>query len=572
MQPRQTQAAPGEVGDPDPHPDVESGMRVGVRWVALALGAIGVGAIGFFDLGPALAFNDDWMYAWEVRHFNLRHLQLYPDASAFALPQVVWAWVVTLGHADQRLLRLATLPFVLLAMYALHHLARRMGAGRTWSALAALTPLAFPVFAMDATSFMSDVPYTALLLTASLAAVRWGEGAGKRWIALCVAMATLSVLQRQTGVMIPVAMTVAFWWRSRDIRAWPRADIVGLTVLWVGCLGAVALPTLAGVSSAAQDSRLASVLHFQPLFLLADLVLLPGMLGFGLILFLPGLLLGSVRGKGVGRYAPALILVVALTEGWLLFKLGGIFPGNLFTPIGFAPEGSFEERALLFAAPLYLALEAMAIATVLLFIWRWRQWWSGSANCSGATLLLLAATQFLPFGFNPYEALDRYYIPVVLLLVPLAARAASQSSRTALAGGLALALAAMGVGLYMVGEQDYQAWQVARNQAACLAYQYAPPMQVNAYYEANAVYGEIPYYEKTGKIFGPLASVGNSVFTLNGPKDPLIQLVFARPGDPRPGYAYSSLASGKVVLVVRSGSGIVIHVPDGTPSCPQASR
>ena len=568
MQPKQTRAASGEVANPGPKVLIETGAYARVRHAAWALGAVAIGVVCFFDFGPPLAFNDDWAFAWEVRHFSLVHPQMYPGVSAFALPQIVWVWMMTLGHGDQRLLRLSIIPFVLLAMYALYQLARRVGADRAWSALAALAPLAFPVFATDATSFMSDVPYAALLLATALAAIRWGEGAGRRWIVLCVILAILSVLQRQVGVMIPVAVTAAFWWRSRDVRTWSRADVWGLVLLWAGCLGAIAIPTLTGLSSVAQNSRLASTLSFQPLFFLVDLVLLPGVLGFGLILFLPGLLLGTGTKGAVGRGAPIWILLVALVEGWLFAKLGGIFPGNLFTPIGFSPEGSLQGRPLLFASTLSLGLEAMAIATMLLFIWRWRGWWPSSANRSPATLLLLAATQFLPLGFVPYEALDRYYIPMVLMLVPLAARVASQSTRPVLAGGLALALAAMGVGIYVVGEQDYQAWQVARNQAACLAYQYAPPTEVNAYYEANAVYGEIPYYEKTGKILGGLVSVGNSAFSLNGPKDPLIQLVFARPNDPRPGYNYSSLTSGKVVLVARSGSGIVIQVPAKAPNCP----
>ena len=531
-----------------------------------------------FDLGPPLAFNDDWTFAWNVQHLNLFHIHLYPAGSALALPQIVWAWALTFGYADQRLLRLSIIPFVLLAMYALHQLARALGADRTWSAIAAIAPLVSPVFAADATTFMTDIPYVALLLVAALGAVRWPEG--RKWILLCVVFATLATLQRQVGVMIPLAVTGALLLRKRHLLN--NRDKIGIILLWAFCLAAVAVPTLTGITPPTQGQRLASILAPRPLIALADLFFLPGAVGLSLVLFLPGLAFSLTRSGPprlgqlmaaripIARVSIVRLLLVVLAFGELLALLHlSVFPGNVFTQRGFTAT-QLPDKLPLFAFPVYLCIEVAAMVSILLLALHWRSWRPSTAGWHGTLLLLLVITQLLPLILVPYVAFDRYYLPAALLLVPLVARVASQAARPVLAAWLALLLAVAGGAVYVVGEQDYFAWQVARNQAACLAYQYAPPTGVNAGYEANAVYVEVPYYERTGQILGGLwTKPGDPNFSLNGPANPIIKLELVGPNDPRPGYTYTSMGSGKVILLPRADAGFTIQVPPGAaPACP----
>jgi len=93
--------------------------------------------------------------------------------------------------------------------------------------------------------------------------------------------------------------------------------------------------------------------------------------------------------------------------------------------------------------------------------------------------------------------------------------------------------------MYGVGEQDYLAWQAARDQAARRAYQSTPRDQVQAGFEANGVYVELPRYERTGQA---------DLFAILGPSHPTVTLRFAGPSDPRSGVPYGSLAPGKIVL------------------------
>lgn len=512
---------------------------------AWIIGGIGLLCIVAFDLGPPLAFNDDWVMAWGVRHFDPSHLQLYPASSAIALVQTVFAWVVTLGHADQRLLRLTEVAFIGLTMVSTHRLARRLGANAAWSSMAAVSPLAFPVFTADATTFMTDVPYVGLLMVAALGAFRWHEG--RRWIALCVAFSVLATLQRQTGIMVAPAVTlVLLLFRKEGIA---RRDWIGLAALWIGCFAAIVLPAVTGITPPTQANRLHAAAAPDPIYVLTSFMFLPGLIGLGLLPFLPGLALSGEPRQAVdrGRLVVFAVLVVEL----LIFAVNSfdVFPGNVFQPRGFNLTGLMPYlKPQVFPAPVFLLIEIGSVATIAFMILRWHSFTLQQVGPGGACLLLISGFQFLPLTLVHYVAYDRYYLPVVAMLVPFAARAASRTSNLLLSGRISLALIAAMVVVYVAGEQDFQAWEVARDETARLAYQQASPYQVNAGYEANAVYGELPWYERTGALIGGTGVPGAYDFSADGPRDPKLVLQFAPADDPAEGYTWSSLAPGKVVI------------------------
>jgi hypothetical protein len=107
-----------------------------------------------------------------------------------------------------------------------------------------------------------------------------------------------------------------------------------------------------------------------------------------------------------------------------------------------------------------------------------------------------------------------------------------------------------GLVYYGVGEQDYMAWHAAADQAARRAYGLAPPGQVNAGYESNATYFEIPLYDATGTEIPPLGPglQGLLLPSIGGPPQPRLRLLFAAPGDARSGVDYRSAASGRIVI------------------------
>jgi hypothetical protein len=157
----------------------------------------------------------------------------------------------------------------------------------------------------------------------------------------------------------------------------------------------------------------------------------------------------------------------------------------------------------------------------------------------GTFLLVISASQFLPLLVVHSFIFDRYFLPITAPLLPVVALMASSASRQSVAQTWAALALACGLAFYVVGEQDYLAWQGARDQAARLAYQRVPARQVMAGFETNGVYVSLPDYERTGHF---------DLFAVTGPAHPTITLMFASPSDPRPGITYWSIAPGRIIL------------------------
>jgi hypothetical protein len=512
----------------------------------LTLAAAGLAALVIFDLSPPLAFNDDWMYSWSVRQLVAGHgLHSFPESTALALVQVIWGAAFSLGHADQRLLRLSVVPLVLLTGWCSYRLARRLGADRFWSSVAGATLLAMPLFMANATSFMSDNFYVGLLMAIALTSVAWIRGGRWRW--LCVTLVVLAPLQRQVGIALVPAVTLGLLLWKRP--TWQRSDSLALAAIWT-------LPAAALLAAG-------RLVVGQPLYAGAPplgfnvehaVFPLPAMLGLALIPFLAAL---AFRPAAPGReswwsVASAGLGVVGVI-GCLadLSQFGMTFPGNVLSPLGFTAilPGS---KPPIFPGPVFRALEIAAVTSfVALFILR-RRWWTPRALGGDALLLvLLSAFQFLPLMAVEWFVYDRYFLPVIAPLIPVIAAVAARAHHQGAARTWAAAAIAAGLTLYVVGEQDYLAWQSARDRAALLAYQTASPDQVQAGFEANAVYVELPRYERTGRA---------DLFAVLGPAHPDITLVFAPAADPRrgvslrPGVSYSSLAPGRIELAPPSAN------------------
>ena len=511
------------------------GVRISPDVVAVgSVAAAALIALVAFDLSTPLALNDDWMYAWSVKQLVAGHgLQVFPESTALALPQVLWGALFSLGHPDPRLLRLSLVPVMALTAWISYALARRLGANPFWAAVAGTALLAMPLFMGNATTFMTDNVFTGMVMAVALTAVTWAGEGRLRW--LCVALLVVLPLERQVGLAVIPAVTAALAIRRR--HSWVRADTAALVASWVIPVAAL----LAAGRLLIQQPLYAPTDLFQ---LHVDHALFPlaAMLGLGLIPFGAAL---ALRPRTPGRENPWSVGFAALgvlgAIGCLvdLARFGMIFPGNVFSPLGFTAilPGA---KPPIFPGPIFQALEIAATVTFVMLLIVRRRWWTPSMlPRDGGLLLLISASQFLPLLAVQVFIYDRYYLPVIAPLVPLIAAAAASALRQPVARGWAALALAGGLAMYVAGEHDYLAWQVARDQAARLAYQSVAPDLVQAGFEANAVYVELPRYERTGRA---------DLFAILGPSRPLITLRFASPSDPRPGVSYASLAPGRIVL------------------------
>lgn len=533
---------PGAPARPD-DPGRRPGGRNLFAWFVL-LGLAALVLLVHFDLGPPIASTDDWVYRWMAEGFARgRGLHLFPEQSATGLVGVLIGAVVAGSQADIRILRLTAVPFVVLVGWSLYRLCSRMGASVTWALVGALVAGTAPTFLGVATSFMTEAFYIGLLLGAAVFSLDWIIDG--RNIGAATVLTTLAVLERQNAIGITIALTlVLFVARARPLR---RGDVVGLALLWLTSAAALGGPLAAGLTSPMMALRARQGLSGTEV--LATVAYLPGQLGFLLMpLLFP--VASRVRDQGTPlrrAVIPALLISAAAAAALLVAGGAGWLPGNGINFGGLNPVTLRGPKPALFGL-VFPVLTAGAFVSWIVLAAHHQPWTRGLREPRKQFLALLAATQLLGV-IGTGATHDRYYLTVVFPLVPVFIGALStQPMRRADAAWVSVGLVAW-LAIYAVGQQDYQAWQLARDEAARRAFRESSPLGVDAGYEANAVYGEIPLYESSGRLLAPLtAPSGVGLPTIAGPPHPTFRLRFGAPGSGGDGVSYWSLAPGRVVI------------------------
>lgn len=166
-------------------------------------------AVVAFAIGASrdVPVMDDWTYAWSVERL-LHHgrLEVLDWSAVYPVGPAVWgtAWSMALGFSFATL-RFSTLFLALGASWALYLILRELDAPRHVALLGAASVAANPVFLLLASSFMTDVPFVTFTLLALLCyvrAVRRDDPAQLWWGGM---WACLSCLDRQVGVVTPIA-------------------------------------------------------------------------------------------------------------------------------------------------------------------------------------------------------------------------------------------------------------------------------------------------------------------------------------------------------------------------------
>ena len=185
---------------------------------------------------------DDWTYAWTVerlvrdgRFAVLDWSAVYPLGAA--LWGSAWSWVFGFSFVT---LRLSTLALALVACGALYFILRELDAPPALSLLGALSVAANPVFLLLSSSFMTDVPFVAFTLLSLLCYVRAMRRGEARWLWWGGAWACASCLERQIGILAPIAALPLLAARPPRI---PRSTVaVAIGVSWAVMLaGLIAL-------------------------------------------------------------------------------------------------------------------------------------------------------------------------------------------------------------------------------------------------------------------------------------------------------------------------------------------
>jgi len=510
-----------------------------IPWV---VGGVALALVVYFDLQAKMPLLDEFARRWTLERLASGHgLVLWGRNPG--LVQLAVAAPLALAHVPSDLWRLTLLPFLAVAAFYTWRIASLFGADRFWASVAATTLICAPSLLSLTTGFMNEPALLGLMMAAIWYSLCWiREG---RRIGFCVILIGLATLQRQQGATLAAVTVfgVALSWRQRPRT---RSDLLGLVTVATAVVAALAIPYLfrPGPTPGPIDS---TAPIGSPLFVYGSGAIfttfeVPVMLALLTLPFAVAILKRPPTDVNKRTWwGPPLValLFAALFTDAFSAASGTILPNGYLNSWGLGVL-TLPGNPQFFPAWFLLLLNLTIVIWALIILgWR-RQMWSPRALGFPAWLLLLFAAGQLVAVFSVTQIYDRYYFPVVAPVIPLLASIASRAPvRRLTSHTWAIAILVIGVAIYAAGEQNYMAWQVARDKTAQLAYQTYPAYEVNAGFEETAQHVWIPLLENPGR---------------NLPRDlsrhPRAVLLVAAANDPRPGYRYSSLVPGKIVLQV----------------------
>jgi len=510
-----------------------------MTWAVLAIMAIAVALMIFYDLQSDEPLVDEYARQWTLRRLAAGHgLQLWGTNAS--LVSILAAAPLTMLHMAPRFWRLPQLLFFALLPVYTYRLARRFGADRFWAMVAAAAITASPLTLGVTTGMMTETAYLGLLMAGAWYLLEWDRGTRSRMTFL--ALAFLATLQRDQGVGLVVVLVLAGLWRYRATL--PRMPPWG-QVAWVAGVGAVSWVALKlpGLFRGVAHGGFAPVHTRGAPMVIFSTSELPILIGFMLVPLAVALWSKFPAESSRTSRMDLLPFGVAVSglaaaAGLYLVTQGQIFPGLWIGPWGIGPPQLFDIKPDFWPKPAFVALEVVTCGTfVVLFGRRRRAWGVPTLGNERALMVVLALVQILPL-FAYTVVFDRYYLPIAAPLAPLAASLVTGSSlRSTKAQAWALTSLALLVGYYAVAEQDYLSWHVARAEAARIAYQTYRPWDVFGGFEMDTQHVFVPATDDpTGTLPDKLASCPHAF------------LAWASPGDPGPGATYQSLSPGRIVV------------------------
>jgi putative effector of murein hydrolase LrgA (UPF0299 family) len=474
--------------------------------------------------------NDDWSYSKAVENLVVHGRLAFTDFTSMTLvAQVLWGALFSLPFGFSFLaLRVSTVVLGAVGVAAAYALLRELDVGRPLSLLGAAVIGLNPLYFSLSLSFMTDVPFTVTALLSILFLTRSFRTGASLDVIAGFAFATIVVLVRQPGIVVPIAYAIAFfvkWGPTR--KTLTRAIIPAAAVLSVVLLYPVVVKATVGLpanfigahglvdgirTSAAHDALSVPRAILDRLWVQLIYV---GLFVFPLAPPAATAFWRRLQARPGRRQLIALSALLAVI-GAILVGRGELMPlsGNVLFDFGLGPLllrdtyllglTHFPTAPQAFWAAV-TAVAALGAATIVACLWEARRTvFAARLKDPGRrdvrlTFVVLvglvyAAGVAVSTVSPQYSFFDRY---VVFLLVPavvVVARAAPVPDRL---GNWPLAAAIVLVCIYGVFSvtqtHDYLAWNRARWQAlGDLTRQGIPPVKIDGGFEFNAWYGYDP--------------------------------------------------------------------------------
>lgn len=453
------------------------------------------GLVAFFAVAAAVTgagrdvpVIDDWTYAWSVEQL-LEHgrLAVLDWSSVYPVGPAAWgaAWSLIFGFSFGTL-RVSTLALAAVGCGALYFLLRELEASPRVALFGALTVAANPAFLLLASSFMTDVPFVALTLLALVGYTRAIRRDAPHLLWWAGLWAGLSCLDRQIGVMTPVA-ALPLLLRPHG-RLTRTAVALPLAATWLAMLaGSWAIESV--MPRTGEMELLTDRLRYW--FMLS-----PGTyLTYNLYVFVPiafyalPALVAMAAGRGLWRgrtLLPVIAVLAAVMAGvagefpaplrdrntWTLREIGGA--RHLLSGDWPWPPRPWVDVALRAAGLVALALAVLAVARHIAGSWR-------TVTARTPVLVYLAAYIALINILWFYN--DRYALVLLPLLVVVALSGDGEERRPP---RLAWVLTAVFAVIACLGVRDTLRFnQAVRDTWQSLVDSGVPPADIDAGYAWN---------------------------------------------------------------------------------------
>ena len=156
-------------------------------------------------------FIDDWAYAWSVEHLlQTGALEMLDWSVSLSVAHVLWGALFCAPFGISfTALRLSTWVLSLLGLLGVYALLRELGASRRDTLLGVALVGFYPVYFILSFSFMTDVPFVAMVIWFFAALVRSVRRDSAGALAAAVLFACLAVAIRPVGVFLAGVLVLA---------------------------------------------------------------------------------------------------------------------------------------------------------------------------------------------------------------------------------------------------------------------------------------------------------------------------------------------------------------------------
>jgi hypothetical protein len=372
-------------------------------------------------------FIDDWTYAWSVEHLlRTGELKILDWSVSLNVAQVFWGalFCAPFGFSFTAL-RLSTWVASLLALVGLYTLLRELGANRRDTLTGVALVYFYPVYFILSFSFMTDIPFVAMVIWFFAALIRAIKRDSPRALAAALLFACLAVSIRPVGVFLSGVLLLAP--RLSSTGSNPRLQRLAIAAVPVVVL---ALLMLTREELTAHRADLTSIegswpwrraylglgLEKLPRWLAMNALVVTGVLGSALW----PLALGSLSRENVRTALPGALLVAAVLSGELLLLERAPTPLDSTFTWSLRELGATESLVPPSTPPpmqLGWALAATLVAALLLALalsplLRRRP-------PSETSSLAWGALGYFVLGSALWLSYDRYALPLVVLVAAL---------------------------------------------------------------------------------------------------------------------------------------------------------